>query len=108
MKLYEQAIQTYPHDGDFYLNLSIHYARDKKQFDKAEELIKKAIELDPKRYDFQWEHAVILIDQNKIDSAKTVLTQAKKLMKTEDQVKEFDSVMKQIDDNLQQASAGKK
>jgi tetratricopeptide (TPR) repeat protein len=100
MKLYEQAITIYPYDGDFYYNLAINYARDKKQFDKAEELIKKAVELNPENYEFNWEQAAIFIEQNKLEPAKAILTNAQKLKKTEEQQKELDGVLKQINERL--------
>ncbi len=100
VRLYEEAISIYPYDGDFYYNLAIHYARDKKNYPKAEELIGKAVELSPKDYSFHFEQAAILIEQNKLDAAKTVLASVDKLKKTDEQQTEFDSIMKQIDDRL--------
>lgn len=98
MKLYEEAISIYPYDADFYYNLSIHYARDKKNSERAEELIKKAIELKPERYDLQWEYAAQLLAQGKLDAGKEVLLKAEKLKKTDAQQTELKETLKKIED----------
>ncbi len=103
VRLYEEAIAIYPYDGNFYYNLAIHYARDKKNYPKAEELIGKAVELSPEDYSFNWEKAAILIEQDKLFAAKTVLAGATKLKKTYEQQAEFDSIMKQIDNRLKES-----
>lgn len=108
IKLYEEAIKIYPYDGDLYLNLAVHCARDKKNFARAEELINKAVELNPDNYELQWERAVILIDQNKVAEAKVVLEQAQKLKKTDDQAKELANVLKQVNEALAPSAANAK
>lgn len=98
IKLYEQAIKLYPYDGDFYYNIAIHYARDKKDFAKSEDLINKAVELKPQVYSVLWERAVIAIDQNKLEDARGYIVEANKLKKTDEQQTELDSVLKQVDE----------
>lgn len=100
MTLYEEAIKIYPYDPDFYYNLAIHYARDKNNFDRAESLIGKAIELKPQDYLCHWEKAAILLRQGKIEEAKTSLEQARPLTRTAAQQSEYDSVLAKIDEQL--------
>lgn len=100
IKLYEQAINIYPYDGDFYCNLAIHYARDKKDLDRAQQLINKAVELKPKNYSFQWERAAILLAQGKLEAAKQVLLSAQKLTKTAAQETELNETLVKIEAGL--------
>lgn len=98
VQLYEEAISIYPYDADFYLNLAIHYSRDKKDYKRAEELIQKAIELKPNEYALQWEYAAQLLAQGKLDTAKDVLERAKSLKKTPEQEAELTSTLQKIAD----------
>jgi tetratricopeptide (TPR) repeat protein len=45
--LYEQAIELYPFDADFFLNLGLVYENDTQDMDKAEAAFKKGLELEP-------------------------------------------------------------
>jgi tetratricopeptide (TPR) repeat protein len=102
--MYEEAIKIYPYDADFYLNLAIHYSRDKKNYERAEELVKKAIELKPDAYAFQWELAATYLAQGKLDAGKEVLNKAKSLKKTPEQETELNETLKKIDEAQQSPS----
>jgi predicted Zn-dependent protease len=96
VKMYEEAISIYPYDGDFYVNLAIHYSRDKKDYKRAEELMQKAVELKSNDYSIQWEYAAALLAQGKLDQAKDVLDKAKSLKKTPEQETELAETLKKI------------
>jgi tetratricopeptide (TPR) repeat protein len=81
--LYQQAIQTYPYDPDFYSNLALIYENDKREFDTAETLLRKAITLAPKSAMYRLGYAGLLFDERKYSQSKVALQDAEKYAKTD-------------------------
>lgn len=99
---YSKAIAIYPYCAAFYHNLAIDLG-DKGQFVKAERNAKKAVELSPREFDFQWQYAKTLLDQRKYLAAREVLANMRRQPFTSQQIASVEDVIKQIDSKLKKS-----
>jgi len=70
---YNQAIEGYPEDKEFYLNLGILYFQNLKNFQAASPNFRKVTELDPDDANAWYNLAITHVALNDIDGAKTML-----------------------------------
>ena len=76
MHLYELAIDVYPLDADFYLNLGLLYENEKRDMDGAESMYKSGLALEPDDPELQLAWASLLCDKGEISESITVWRRA--------------------------------
>ena len=76
ISLMEQVIALRPRALSAYIDLSIYYARDKKNLAKGESVIKQALVIAPNDFACEYQYARVLIDQKRFSDAKRVLRAA--------------------------------
>lgn len=74
--LMERVIALRPHALNAYINVSVYYARDKRNLAKAESVIKRALLIAPDDFLCQYQYAEVLADEKKFLSAEHVLLKA--------------------------------
>lgn len=80
LKLYEQAIAMYPDDPEFYLSAAILYQDEKHDYDRAEALMRRALELAPTSISINLAWATLLTDQGRMKEATAALKHTHDLM----------------------------
>jgi len=76
MHLYELAIDVYPFDADFYLNLGLLYENEMRDAAGAEGMYKKGLALEPDHPELQLAWASLLCDKGEISESITVWRRA--------------------------------
>ena len=78
--LYELAIKEYDQDADFFLMASMLYQDELHDYDKAEALMHKALELAPDDIQINMAWASLLSEEGKVPQATAALKRAHELI----------------------------
>jgi len=68
--VYQQAMEAYPQDKDFFYNLGVLYAQQIRDFEKAAPLFQKVTELDPEDIDGWFNLAIAQVALDDLDGAQ--------------------------------------
>jgi len=79
VRVYRMAIEAHPEEKNFVYNLGVLYARDLKDFQAAEPLFQRVVELDPEDVDAWFNLATAQLNLDDLDGAMVSLEKAVEL-----------------------------